>query len=695
MRMVAVADDVQSQGMGAGNAFTIAASSKAFEVLSSNLYQDKILAVIREITCNAADAHAVAGKPLSDIQVTLPTMMVPYFAVRDFGSGLSQEDVLSLYTTYFRSTKDGDNSQIGGFGLGSKSPFAVADQFTVTSWHGGTKSTYVCYKEGGLPRVNVAGTGPCAQHDTGIEVRVGARNYNDWDSKAKQFFRWWPVLPSIKGAAGFACPPVWKDGTTIVKAETEVDGVPDWALFPGTAMGSKVFMGLVAYRLDLAAIPSMPNALRDIFAEQDVFLRFNVGDVAISPSRETLSYDPTTCASIIEKLKVVLREASANYRKGLDAQPNMLAARKYVYGTHANETSTFLRKLGDTKSLLWKGQPIPTTVHVDASALGEGVAFDRINKSIHWQVPRRIAQNMNWVEHNARSQEVYFWSAKAPRNYTAILYEHFKPIGKWAAIVIKGGNFDEVKAKCEELGIPVPIDYATLPVPTKAVAQAKTHARTKGYEFNKYMEYKRATSELSLAGGGLFLEFSEGQPLLCSAYKALRELFRLNYFKTPPRVIGLPMASKRTKTLETALKSNGWQQFDKAWFEANVSADWLRDELKRQSIRNWHGFNHRLMSQETLLKMVPRVKLKEATNFFDVVVPHLKDSFTHLPQPRMTRTNFHDVASAAQRDAMDYGMKESDKAEAAWKVFLDGHPLMRYLDLRNIPLDCLVEYVNR
>lgn len=695
MRMVAVADDVQSQGMGAGNAFTIAASSKAFEVLSSNLYQDKILAVIREITCNAADAHAVAGKPLSDIQVTLPTMMVPYFAVRDFGSGLSQEDVLSLYTTYFRSTKDGDNSQIGGFGLGSKSPFAVADQFTVTSWHDGTKTTYVCYKEGGLPRVNVVASELGGRRATGLEVRVSARDYNTWNAKAQQFFRWWPTLPSFTGWGGFACPSVWKDGTTIVKAETEVDGVPDWALFPGTAMGSKVFMGLVAYRLDLTAIPSMSNALRDIFAEQDVFLRFNVGDVAISPSREALSYDPTTCAAIIEKLKVVLREASVNYRKGLDAQPNMLAARKYVYGTHANETSTFLRKLGDTKSLLWKGQPIPAIVHVDAPALGKGVAFDRINKSIHWQVPRRIAQNMNLMGHDARSQEVYFWSAKAPRNYTTILYEHFKPASRWAAIVIKGGNFDEVKAKCEELGIPVPIDYATLPVPAKAVAQAKTYARTKGYEFDKQLDYKRATSELSLAGGGLFLEFSEGHPLLRSDYKALRELFRLNYFKTPPRVIGLPMASKRTKALETALKTNGWQQFDKAWFEANVSADWLRDELKRQSIRNWHGMNDRLMSQETLLKMVPRVKLKEATNFFDVVVPHLKDSFTHLPQPRVTRTNFHDVASAAQRDAMDHGMKESDKAEAAWKVFLDGHPLMRYLDLRNIPLDCLVEYVNR
>ncbi len=39
------------------NSFTIKASEKAFQILSSQLYSNKILAVIREYICNAIDAH--------------------------------------------------------------------------------------------------------------------------------------------------------------------------------------------------------------------------------------------------------------------------------------------------------------------------------------------------------------------------------------------------------------------------------------------------------------------------------------------------------------------------------------------------------------------------------------------------------------------------------------------------------------
>ena len=74
------AEVVETSGLGEGNAFTIQASAKAFEVLSSNLYQNKILAVIREITCNAADAHASVGKPLTSIEVNLPTFSMPSFS---------------------------------------------------------------------------------------------------------------------------------------------------------------------------------------------------------------------------------------------------------------------------------------------------------------------------------------------------------------------------------------------------------------------------------------------------------------------------------------------------------------------------------------------------------------------------------------------------------------------------------------
>ena len=44
---------------GETKAFTIAASAKAFKVLSSNIYKNKIRAVVRELVCNAVDAHVI------------------------------------------------------------------------------------------------------------------------------------------------------------------------------------------------------------------------------------------------------------------------------------------------------------------------------------------------------------------------------------------------------------------------------------------------------------------------------------------------------------------------------------------------------------------------------------------------------------------------------------------------------------
>lgn len=54
-RDVSVSNDFKTSG------FKIQASAKAFEILSSNIYTNKVRAVIREYNCNAYDAHVAAG----------------------------------------------------------------------------------------------------------------------------------------------------------------------------------------------------------------------------------------------------------------------------------------------------------------------------------------------------------------------------------------------------------------------------------------------------------------------------------------------------------------------------------------------------------------------------------------------------------------------------------------------------------
>ena len=166
-------------GMTAQSGFSILASAKAFKILSSGIYKNKILAPIRELSTNAIDIHRKfnVDRPF---EVQLPNNLNPHFVVSDFGPGLSklqimgdkELDIQGIYTTYFLSTKETEADQIGCLGLGTKSPVAYVTSFTVTSYFDGLKSVYAMYLDGDMPNVNLVGSEP-SDEPTGLEVSFG------------------------------------------------------------------------------------------------------------------------------------------------------------------------------------------------------------------------------------------------------------------------------------------------------------------------------------------------------------------------------------------------------------------------------------------------------------------------------------------------------------------------------------------
>ena len=64
-------------------AFGFAATKEAFQVLSSSLYSNPKLAIIRELSTNANDAHKQAGKEDYPFNLHLPTASEPFFNIRD------------------------------------------------------------------------------------------------------------------------------------------------------------------------------------------------------------------------------------------------------------------------------------------------------------------------------------------------------------------------------------------------------------------------------------------------------------------------------------------------------------------------------------------------------------------------------------------------------------------------------------
>ena len=121
-------------------AFGISDDPAFFHVLSTSLYNNPTLAVVRETICNSWDAHIEAGKTDTPIRITIDTNN--FITFRDFGNGIPDELIGSIYGVYGASTKKSNSSVTGGFGLGCKSPFAYTDSFQVTSWNQGKMSVY-------------------------------------------------------------------------------------------------------------------------------------------------------------------------------------------------------------------------------------------------------------------------------------------------------------------------------------------------------------------------------------------------------------------------------------------------------------------------------------------------------------------------------------------------------------------------
>ena len=718
-------DPIISSGLGAGNNFTIAASPKAFEILSSNLYQNKVLAVIREITCNAADAHRLVGKPLTDIQVHLPTFDEFYFSVRDFGPGLSQADVMELYTTYFRSTKDQSNDLIGGFGLGSKSPFAVADQFTVTSWHGGKESVYVCYKEGGLPRVNLLRSDPSAE-PTGLEVRVATDSVSRWQAEASTFFRWWPELPagnrSLSPNAGFLEP----SNVLLQSSDTLDNGLRAWAVLKeGT---STVYMGLVPYRLDLDQLKGLPPDIQTLLRHTNLFLNVPVGAVEISPSREALSYDQATIDFLTKAVTFVAKRMMADFVAKVQACPTLYDARLLVYGDALSYDERCgvigaARSMAASGTLTWHGKRIEKVLlHSNKEVFGDIATVYAITKGYRNKTLSRSKFEDGRVQYKAKYNDDYelhvVWTEQISPKLGRKLIHHTivdfaLPTVRDKTIVFhvySGMPFDDLVKYFDDNGLPTPINGDELEDPPKATPASRTSTKTQAYSFSYdaakgEFDYDATPTELDLKGGGVCIPFFNGEPnsfATTKMYSKLRLLVQL----PSCRVIGLTKHRLSTKAMQERLAANGWQVLDDAWLAANTDIQALANLYEAAAVQTY--LSDRFWDSERinflgyiLSRHRAKDTLKGTLGFCSLLQTYINKHSI----PISSRTNYYrfpvadeiltKVYSAAQCQTIMAGKLAVRLLSDAWQSFLDQHPMLHYVNIFNVPTDTLVEYINR
>lgn len=154
--------------------FSIKDSPIAYKLLSDNLYKYPLKSMIRELLCNAFDSQYRAGMPYTPIKVFCGCVTHPILMIRDYGTGMSEKEIKKVYTSYFTSTKNKTNKEMGGYGLGSKSPLAYTHtQFLITSYYNGIKSSYIVYlNDKGVPCLNKIESPTPTDEQNGLEVSV-------------------------------------------------------------------------------------------------------------------------------------------------------------------------------------------------------------------------------------------------------------------------------------------------------------------------------------------------------------------------------------------------------------------------------------------------------------------------------------------------------------------------------------------
>lgn len=357
---------VTRSGNLSGDTIKMQIDANSLEHLSfllSDLYSDAWLAIIREYSTNGYDSHIAAGKPGVPIDVKLPTAFRPTFVVKDYGVGLSLDDVQNIYALYGASTKRETNDQVGALGLGCKSALAAVNSFTITSVKNGRKVlAQVSKSETGAGQIEIV-SHEVTSESNGVEISIPVTNSTAFNSKAHEFFKF------------------WKPGTVLVDGEEPNRGnqihLGDNIYIVDGINSDYVVMGGVPYVVEEQVEGTYGKTGIDSLTspgswgrKSGIVAYIEIGDVTFTPSREALSYTRKTAdklANIRLKFNANIEEYIALAIDSCATKSEVLAKAKEfeISGLISNYVAAGSNSLRGWNNIVWNGIGLPKTISFD------------------------------------------------------------------------------------------------------------------------------------------------------------------------------------------------------------------------------------------------------------------------------------------------------------------------------------------
>lgn len=263
-------------------------------------YADPEMAIAREYISNAYDSHIAAGQT-KPIQVWLPTALKPDFIVKDYGTGMSLEEVEDIYGKYGRSTKRESNDFIGMLGIGCKSGLAYADQFTIRAVKDGKATlALITRDEDGGSSIDVR-SHEATEDPDGFEFSIHIRNISRIEQRVKNFLWFWkPGIVEVDGKAHVS-----------IYDSDDVIWLEDSVLVPNNvASGNLCFQNKNTIIVQ-GGVP-YPVHLSHEFNQHRVVHFADIGSVDPAPPRESLKENERT-KKYIEGYKAYINDRVKKY----------------------------------------------------------------------------------------------------------------------------------------------------------------------------------------------------------------------------------------------------------------------------------------------------------------------------------------------------------------------------------------------
>jgi hypothetical protein len=294
------------------------------DVVANKQYKNPIKSIMIEYTQNSLDSHDEAGKSDVPIEITIPSEEYPYFCVRDFGIGMSNDQVSEIISKIGYSTKNTTQTLRGGFGLG-KLVFSSYNTKTmqISNYYDGKRNDWIARLGGGSGGIQPIGSVKTDEpKGLFIKIPVKVEDIDKFRSLSHELYSYIEPKPIIKN---------YSEHKFILHDVVEEND--NWKICKNMGKSGVVTMGGLSFPVEWENIHNtqkeFKRAVSNYSNTHNLVIHFNIGDLDIVSSRDALDYGSEKTQN---KLKEVVENIEDYFEKKVDgfSSLNKFEKRKFI-----------------------------------------------------------------------------------------------------------------------------------------------------------------------------------------------------------------------------------------------------------------------------------------------------------------------------------------------------------------------------